>query len=437
MKVLHVLANENSGGASKACFRLHQALLANGIDSSILMLNKPPIGLKNAYHYYPYFETKSQKFFSRVKYKFEKLLKTGHSYFVQKHRSIQARILKQKEKGLEVFTFPISNWDITTHPIYNEANIIHLHWVSSGFIDYKTYFRNNKKPILWTLHDMNPFTGGCHFSGTCDRYLIDCEQCPELTNTQYPNYSNFIFGYKEDALRNLNNLTIICPSQWLKNCSEKSSLFKKFKHSVIPYPVDEKVFNIHNSESLSVELEPSVKKRLLFSAYNLSNRRKGLNLLIDALKKYESLSDQIELVIVGKSNPELNLEGYTVHNLGFIENDKKLSGIYRMCDVYIMPTIADNLPNTVIESLMCGTPVIGFNVGGMCDMVKNNKNGFLIDDFSSLSLYNTIKHFLNQSELASRDEISKNMTSRYSYDEIVKQHSKIYNQVINGYSIHN
>jgi glycosyltransferase involved in cell wall biosynthesis len=263
-------------------------------------------------------------------------------------------------------------------------SIINLHWINSNFVNINTLSKL-RKPLVWTLHDMWPFTGGCHYSGECNAYQVQCINCPKLRSRVNHDLSFRVWKRKLHAWKNI-NLTIVAPSNWMAQCARSSSIF-----------TDKRVEVIHNGVNLSIfkpidkfiarELLglPKEKILVLFGAMSAtSDPRKGFKLLRTALSELASSPwrDKIELVVFGSSVPQNAVDfGIKTHYLGRLNDDIALALGYAVSDVFVAPSVEDNLPNTVVEALACGTPVVAFRIGGMPDMIAHCRNGYLANPF--------------------------------------------------------
>ncbi|MCC5931176.1 MAG: glycosyltransferase [Cyclobacteriaceae bacterium] len=330
--------------------------------------------------------------------------------------------LKLNENSNEVFTFSLNVLDITTHPAYKECDVVHLHWVSSGFLNYEIFFKKNKKPTVWTLHDMNPFTGGCHFSGGCRQYTTDCSNCAYAEDSITKNLIKDELSRKIYGLSHAKRLTIISPSKFLHECSINSTAFKKFVNHVIPYPIDERIFNLKDKAELRKKYNISDKAKVILfvAAHNINKKRKGIQILIESLNY---LDRNILVCTVGKGDIA-NLVKQDYLTFGEIISEQKLAEVYNLADIFVAPSLEDNLPNTVLESLMCGTPVIAFNIGGMSDMI-HVENGILINEINSLDLARAINKSLNQM-VFDNFKIMHSAREKYSFNIIAKRHKEIY-----------
>ena len=346
MKILLISTNYG-GGAAIACRRQHQALLKNGVDSNLLVLDK--VNSPEEKNVYSIQELISKKH--------------GNWYFI--FLKFCNRILNKFPVFFNKKVYingPASLFRIDKLKIYQEADIIHLHWVPK-IISYKHVFADKKKVFFWTLHDMNPFTGGNH-------YTMDFDYSP------YEKLLRKNIEKKKQYLENV-NITIIAPSLWLGKLVKASEVFKKSEIKIIPYCIDTTVFNPINKVQARENLKINTinKKIILFVAENTNDKRKGIHLLLSALNKIKSKS-QICVLIIGKKIENIDFD-FQVKQLGVIKKQADIVSCYNSADFFVIPSIEDNLPNTVLESLACGTPVLGFNIGGIPDMIVNNKTGFL------------------------------------------------------------
>lgn len=307
-------------------------------------------------------------------------------------RLIGDKSLAGRPKGLELFSTLNSSVDARRFDFLEDADIIHLHWVSN-FIDYEYFFRRfSHKRFVWTLHDMNPFTGGCHHSDGCLKFQTDCISCPQLKHTQNENLSLEIQNSKIRGLEYLddNQMIITAPSEWLLTLSRKSRTLGRFKHFVVPNPT----FIIHeqmeNIKAMKQGLGlPEDKKIILFVSDNLNNDRKGIGFLFETVHAMEH--KDILLVGIGhKAKPYKDLD---IHYTSKISDVHLLAKYYTCADVFIHPSLAENSPLVIIEALSCGTPVIASDVGGIPELI-DDKNGILFKVGNQVELKNAITEVL-------------------------------------------
>lgn len=408
MKILHICTTDR-GGAAAAALRLHQALLQQGADSNFVVLKqfKPEIPQS--------FVFRNDFFLNRINNFWNRLLKQTHWHW-------ERHLLRGQSVDYELFTLPNSCFDLSKSKIFREADIIHLHWVS-GFVDYTDFFTNTSKSIVWTLHDTNAFTGGCHYTSTCTQFETACQVCPQLQGTKQPFLAKENFQIKEKALETVRNMAIVAPSKWLVSLSQKSRLLGRFEHFHVPYSLDLEVFKPYSQAEARQKLGlPLDAKILLFVAQDVSNQRKGFHLLSEALQILQKKENILVCTIGKKTN--LEIKNLTIKDLGFINSLQTMAEAYSAADVFVIPSLEDNLPNTVLESLACGTPVIGFPIGGIADMVKHHENGLLAEAVSAESLAETIEVFFEKE--FDKTEIRKDAEIRYAHTVQAKAYLEIY-----------
>lgn len=405
MKIL-IFNTSDIGGAANSCFRLHNALLNEKIDSKVIVNKKH----KNYSKEFLFSSNTFKTFFLKVLFFFR--------YKIN---------LRNRSKQLELFSFPNSAFDLTQSEFYKDATIINLHWVAR-FLDFN-FFLKNKKPVVWTLHDMNPFTGGEHYD---EKYLgMDEFGFPkerELTKKEKKTF-NKIIAYKKKCVENIDNLTIVTPSEWLAEEARKSSVFSNKPIYCIPNGIDPEIFTPKDKEESRLLLNiPKDKKVLLFVADSISNSRKGFIYLNKALEQIEDTN--VVLCAIGKS--QINFSSTVkIVELGSINNEELLSHVYSSADAFIIPSLMDNLPNTVLESLFCSTPVIGFPIGGIPEMIEDGINGYLTEEVSVKSLSKTIQKFLDNPEFFNRKQIRENAVSKYNHTIQAKRYLELFNKITN------
>ena len=360
MKVLHIL-RADSGGAARAAIQQHLALLRSGVDSKMLLLERRNERTAQSYAYDgPYLPL------------FKNLLYRAGFY-----RGEDARFAKTSGRfhgRFEGVSFPGTPFDLVRNLHVQEADVLNLHSVAR-FIDYQTFFPRVGKPIVWTLHDMNPFSGIFHFSQ-------DEERNPELSGV-----NRRALRTKLKSLRAAPALTIACPSRWIMESSQRSELFGRYYHEYIPYAVDLDVFRAHDRAfARNLFGLPANKVILLFVAAGIENRRKGLDILVDALAEV-SETDNVALCAVGGCK---TFSHERVINLGTIADDRLLSLAYSAANAVVIPSREDNLPNVMLEAFACGVPVVSFSIGGMRDFVRNGFNGIAVDEMSASAMAHAI-----------------------------------------------
>ena len=411
MKVLILSARDLRGGAARAAYRLHQGLVKKGIDSQMLVQNKlsdcnTVIAPKNK-------------------------IKRGIAALKPALDQLPVNLYPNRDASINIYS---SQWlpnQIVDRIEKINPDIINLHWINGGFISIEA-LNKLKQPLVWTLHDMWAFTGGCHYSGVCDRYQQLCGCCPQLGSDCNWDLSRWNWRRKAKAWRNL-NLTVVTPSKWLAGCARASSLFRDVPIKVIGNGIDPQIYQSHSTLVARKILNlPAHRKIVLFGALNSTqDKRKGFSLLQPALQHLQQsdLAKEIELVIFGASAPLNTVDfGFRTHYLGQFNDDVSLSLLYAAADVFVAPSLQDNLPNTVLEALFCGTPCAAFNIGGMPDLIEHQQNGYLAQPYVSEDLARGIEWILADNtryqQLATKSRVKA--IADYSLDRQVKQYLQVF-----------
>lgn len=364
MKTLLISTSDIKDGAARAAYRLHQGLNKIKVDSQIL---------------------------SQLKYSNDpKVIGTRVTSGIGQVKTGLRLTLDQlplklypnaKNQRFSPNWFPLNSKNKIAQL---NPDIVNLHWVCAGYLHIEAIAKLNK-PVVWTFHDMWAFTGGCHYNQNCKKYTDSCGSCPQLSSNKDWDLSRWVWRRKQKAWQNL-NLTIVTPSRWLADCAKSSSLFKDRRIEVIPYGLDTEVFRPIEQQIARKLLElPQDKQLVLFlSLQATSDKRKGFQLLQPALKKLssENWKEKIELVVVGSAKSEKPVDfGFGSHYLGTLTDDLMLALAYSAADVFVAPSVQDNLPNTVLEAISCGTPCVAFDIGGMPDMIEHQQNGYLAQPY--------------------------------------------------------
>jgi len=419
MKVLIINKSDKTGGAAVAANRLKNALNLNGIGVTMLVQQK----LSDDLQVHKTKEGKIGKYFELALFVLERL----YFLFFEKSKSIRF-----------AFSPAVAGGNISKNKMVKEADIIHLHWFNQGFLSLKNLKQIIKlnKPIVWTLHDMWTFTGGCHYSGDCENYKISCGNCKFLKNPSVKDLSYRVLEKKKRILQNANIQFVTC-SEWLAARARESMLLKGFNITAVPNPIDTNLYLPVNKQEIREKLNlPRDKKLVLFGSANIMDERKGLKYLLAALQKLKEekaeISESIEIVLFGKSNADfIGQIPFKVHDMGLISGDSKIIEIYNAADVFVLPSLEDNLPNTIMESMSCGTPVLAFKSGGIPEMIEHKINGYLADYKSVDDLKNGLVYLFEVADLNlfSKSAVEK-VSNNYAQSVVSEKYKSVYKKIV-------
>jgi glycosyltransferase involved in cell wall biosynthesis len=418
MRIVHVTTNDIAGGAARATYRLHNGLRQLGYDSFVYVARqdssdpavkvfKPPEGLPARLRRRVRLEWINRSFGQC-----QASRPNGYEHFHGDRTALGAAPVAQLPRG----------------------DVINLHWVA-GFVDYRPFFSQvpPRTPVVWTLHDMNPFTGGCHYDHGCGRYTDKCGACPQLGSTKAIDLSRWVWQRKRRVYGQIKpgHLHIVAPCCWMAAEIKRSSLLRNFPLTIIPNSLDTDIFSPRDRRVAREALDiPQEARVILFVAASVSVRRKGFAMLTQTLS---SLSDVPDLFLVSLGSGEPTIEVRIPHiHLGLVQNERWLSLVYSAADLFLIPSLQDNLPNTILESLACGTPVVGFDVGGIPDAVRPGVTGLLAPAEDIVVLSNTIRQLLEDE--AARLQMAANCrriaTEEYALNVQALRYLELYERIL-------
>lgn len=364
MRVVHLSTSDIKGGAARSAYRVHEGLVRRGHDSIMMVQQKTS---DDARVLEVPFEPEAEQAMNLVQ-----------EYCLNRNRTPISNTY---------FSLGYPDVDLSARPEIQSADVIHIHWVSRFQSPQSIRALGSLgKPIVWTFHDQRAFTGGCHFSAGCTRYEAECGDCPQLQEDFFQLTRAAVLDERD--LLPTSAITVVCPSRWMANCARASATFRNCKIEVVPYGVDTNVFYPRGKAAARESLGlPKKAFLLLFGGDGLMVKRKGFPLLIEALRQavpqrkfLERIEDgRIVLAcfggVLGPLQWELPMEPI---KFGRIDSDEILATIYSAADLFLLPSLEDNLPNVMIESLCCGTPGVGFDIGGISDVIQDRVNGRVV-----------------------------------------------------------
>lgn len=397
MKIVILNTSERTGGAAVAAGRLGKALKQAGIQVDKLV--------------------RDDTWLNRFRFYWERLI-----IFLCNHLN---------RKNLFAVSIANTGTDLSGNPSIKEADIIHLHWINQGFLSLKDIEALVKlnKPIVWTMHDMWPCTSICHHARDCEKFQTGCESCFFL-KSKGKDLSTSVFDKKLSLYKDA-NITFVGCSRWLSGRAKKSYLLQDKTVLSIPNPIDTEVYHPMDQGTARELLGlPSGKKLLLFGALNVTDKRKGIDYLIAALRKIEK--QDVELVVFGQVKDDIRgLFPVPIHSMGYLSDESKIVALYNAVDIFITSSLEENLPNTIMESMACGTPCVGFEIGGIPEMIDHKINGYVTNYKDANDLANGIQWVLEHGDQqALSDACVKKVQENYTEEVVAKQYIELYERLL-------
>lgn len=310
-------------------------------------------------------------------------------------------------------------------------DIVHMHWIGASTIDLSS-LRRLSVPIVWTFHDVWPLTAGCHCNMGCEEWRIGCKHCPQLGAGLLPiDLSSWFFQRKQSAIQQ-SHITGIAPSRWLAEMTAQSPLWYGKKICHLGNALDTKIFAPEDTQkSRRVWGLPDDKPIILFGATVTTIRYKGFSLLVEALNYLKRQGVDAHLAVFGENPSDMDLQ-FPATNVGYVHDPVELAALYSAADVFVAPSMQDNLPTTVLEASACGVPSVAFAIGGIPDIILQNESGYLAQPFDIKELAYGIRLVLDNPKIRrtwgnrARTHILDNYESRM----VAKQHIALYQQVL-------
>ncbi len=409
MNVLILSTHDQQGGAAIAAYRLLDALNKNGFDANMLTIDK-----------------KSDN---------PKVIEVGNS-LLNKGRFVAERgaiFIHNNFSKKNLFDISIANTgvSITNHPAFKKADIIHLHWINQGMLSVREIGKivASGKKIVWTMHDMWPFTGICHHARDCKQFETGCGLCPYLNNPSKNDISYYIY-LKKQAAYSLGNIHFVACSNWLKELALKSKLTNGHKVTAIANPIDTEVYSPKDKVAVRNRMNlPLHKKIILFAAAKVSDKRKGIDYLIEASKIIAQQNNNNCLFLIAGGNREEIVEQLALPaiSVGYVTSDK-MSNLYNAADLFVTPSLQENLPNTIMESMACGTPCVGFNIGGIPEMIDHKQNGYVASYKDAQDLAKGLMWVLHETTGTLASNARNKVLENYSENIIAKKYIDVYNK---------
>lgn len=408
MKVLIVSAHDLHGGASRAAYRLHSALRRIQVDSTMLVQQR-----------------------------------TSDDPDVIGHSGSAGRVIGGLRTRLD--RLPLLRYsnrsDLWFSPSWvpgrrivrrinlSEADVVHLHWIAGGMMRVED-LEQIDKPLVWTLHDMWPMTGGCHYDAGCGRFVDSCGACPQLGDGSPGDLSAWVFQRKMQSFSKVTQLHLVASSNWMSELLRASPIMSGRPVTVLPNPVDIDTFRPVDRHTAREALNLSMDAKLvLFGAVRPDNPIKGYDLLRQALKGFTD-GGNYQALVFGASHPVSNDLPIECRYVGPVSEDSKLRDLYSAADVFVVPSIQDNLPLVATESLSCGTPVVAFNATGLPDIVDHRRTGYLATPFEPAALAKGIRWAVAQPVDEIRQKCRETAVRRYESASVARSYADLYSEVL-------
>ena len=407
LRVLQVTTTDY-GGAGVACLRLHHTLRELGTDSRVFVQHKKGTD--------------------------GDVIETG-SRWMSTARLKLDRLPLRLYPDRKVFAWWSVNW-VGGGPRLSigdwRPDIIHAHWIGDGYVPIE-WLAASRKPVVWTMHDMWPFTGGCHYAFKCQRYESGCGACPQLASSRPRDLSSRSAVRKAAAWRRLRGIAV-SPSPWLADLARTSFILRNARIESIPNGLNGNVFRSRNrlEARRRLGLQDDEKVILTGAVGAVRDERKGFSLLVEALQlcKSRGQADQWRLLVFGASEgPAAHLVGVPATYCGTVGTEEELVTLYEAADVFVLPSLQDNLPNTVVESLACGTPVVGFRAGGLATMIVDGKTGRLAEPFLHSSLADALAEAMNNAHRW-RNACRQEFEGTYAWPGPAHKYLSLYNELL-------
>ena len=411
MRVLIITTSVRIGGAAIAANRLMQALKKNGVKARMLVRDKQTDQLTVVSIGYGWTQP--------IKFLWERV-----SIFAAN---------KFSKRNLFLVDIANAGTDITKNIEFERADVIHLHWVNQGYLSINNLNKilHSGKRVVITMHDQWYFTGICHYSGDCDKYTSHCHHCTLMNGTALGDFASQLFDKKQHIYED-SKVTFVGCSQWMANLARTSALTQGHKVVSIPNAINTEQFRPLDKTAARKELCLPLKgKLLLFGCQRITDERKGFRYLVDALQILKrdnpEIAQNTEIVVVGGKADSISSHlPFSIIPVSYVSDPQKMIALYNAVDLYVTPSLQDNLPNTIMEALACGTPCVGFDVGGIPEMIDHKKNGYVARYKDSADFAEGIKWVLTSDHDTLSAKAREKVMNNYTEDIVAKKYIEVY-----------
>lgn len=409
IKVLHLVAGDLSGGAARGAYWLHCGLRELRVDSKVFTNSKITIGDDSVA---TTMKSKKDKAFNMVRSQLDNLY----------------LLLYSKRKRI-IFSTGMFGVDFTKTKEYEDADIIHLHWINGGFVNIK-HLAKIDKPIVWTMRDMWPMTGGCHYSMECEKYKTGCGTCEQLQSSGY-DLSRYVLNRKKKYIPKTMKLVGI--SHWLSDKARESELFREFDMRTISNNIDTKeFFPVEKKVARGILGIKTQKKIILIGSTSLKDFYKGFGKFQEAVSGLDKT--KYFLCFFGNVDKHVAEElGFEYKSFGYLNDNISLRLAYSSADVFVAPSLMDAFGKTLAEAMACGTPVVCFDATGPKDIVTHKIDGYKAKPFESEDLAYGIEWVLGSPNyddlcLCAREKV----VSEFDSVVVAGKYVKLYSELLGG-----
>lgn len=414
MRVLIVNTSERTGGAAIAAARLTDALSRHGVEAQMLV--------RDAQDCRPSTLILRQRCRLKMAFLWERFRVWVANGF--------------RREGLWAVDVAQAGVDITQLPAFREADVIHLHWVNQGLLSVSQIGRilASGKAIVWTMHDMWPCTAICHHARDCRHFHTHCHDCPQLLHPAPHDLSWKTYNHKARAYAR-GKVTFVACSQWLQAEAQQSALLRNHEVLQIPNTFPNSLFHpASQAEARRHHGLPAEGRLLLFACQKVTNERKGLDYLIQALSSpsLQTLQGQLTLVVVGQLAERISRYlPFPVISLGYVAGEAEMAALYQAVDLFVTPSLEENLPNTIMEAMATATPCVGFHIGGIPEMIDHQQNGYVARYRDAEDLAAGIRYVLDHHDRLATAAAAKAEAS-WGEASVVQQYKDLYHRLINN-----
>ena len=410
MRVLLVNTSERTGGAAVAANRLMKALNNNGVKAKMLVREKNSTTLTVV--------PLPKSPLLQWRFLWERIVVFFHLRFQRQH----------------LFEIDLANTgnDITSLREFKEADIIHLHWINQGMLSLKDIRKilRSGKPVVWTMHDIWPATAICHLTLGCRNFTTHCRNCRLLPGKGSNNDLSAKVWARKQAMIDGENIYYVACSKWLESEAKSSKLLDGQKITSIPNPIDLHIYNKGNKTEARQRLGlPTDKKLILFASQRATNVNKGMGYLIEACRQLQDIPNLGVIILGGHAEEVTSQLSIANFPLGYVNDEQRIVDVYNAADVFVLPSLSENLPNTIMEAMACGVPCVGFKVGGIPEEIDHKKNGYVAEYRSSEDLARGIRWILSEADYTMlSDNAVHKVVQCYSQQSVAMKYLDVYHQ---------